>query len=37
MQSFLSHRIADALRHNSAGTGVAELHAYEQILFVRKR
>ena len=37
MVSFLSHRIADALRHNSAGTGVAELHAYEQILFVRKR
>lgn len=36
MLSFIGHRTGDALRHRSVGTGVAEVHAYEQILFVKK-
>lgn len=33
MLSFFSHRIGDAIRH---GGPLAELHAYEQILFLKK-
>lgn len=37
MRGFMAHRLEDALRHNSTGTQVAELHAYEQIIFIKKR
>lgn len=37
MRSFLAHRLEGALRHHDVGSGIAELHAYEQIVFVKKR
>jgi trans-aconitate methyltransferase len=37
MRSWLAHRLDAALRGHERGTDVAELHAYEQIVFVRKR
>lgn len=37
MESFVGHRTGDALRHHSMDTGISEVHAYEQILFMRKR
>jgi len=37
MESFVGHRLCDALRDHSVSTSVAEVHAYEQILFLKKR
>lgn len=37
MRSFMAHRLEAALRHAGSGSEVAELHAYEQILFIKKR